>query len=183
MQKSTEERLADIENGITRLIRIQRYVPRMLIILQRISGAFIESELSITELKMYLESYHRHGDRFLAFMFGAIAAMSLGTSTIALYFATMNSNFIGMFTVCFILFFVLLFFGFREYRREKSEHQEFEQTFAKHQRAIDRIEERLEELTDDLAQIVDEWNELVPDDLVSEPRNGTPRPKDSHDRS
>jgi len=171
MQKSIEERLADIESGITRLTKMQNYVLRVLLILHKTSALLGRSEQSITEAKRSLESAHRRGDRFLVLMFGAIAVMSLATSTISLYFTTLDSNFIVMSIVCFILFFVLLLFGFLEYRRENRQFQVAEQKLTQAEEVVDIVGKEVAASDEDLAQVVAEWKELVLDDLVSEPKS------------
>ena len=171
MKKSTEERLADIESGITRLNKMQGCVFEALLILHKTSALLGRSEQSLTEAKRSLESAHRRGGRFLVLMFGAIAVMSLATSTISLYFTTLNSNFIVMSIVCFILFFVLLFFGFLEYRRANRQFQVAEQKLTQAEEVVDIVREEVVASDEDLAQVGAEWKKLVPDDLVSEPKS------------
>ena len=171
MKKSAEERLTDIEGGITRLTKMQGYLLRALIILHKTSAFFGRSERSLTEFRESLEFYHRHRDRFLALVFGAIAVLSLGTSTMALYFTTQNSNFIVMFIVCFILFFVLLFLGVSEYRHANSEFQIATQKLTQAGEVVDIVGKEVAASNEELAQVVAEWKELVPDDLVSEAKS------------
>jgi Ca2+/Na+ antiporter len=172
MQKSIEERLTDIENGITRLTKMEGCVFGALLILHKTSALFITSEQSLTEAKVSLEFYHRHGDRFLALMFGAIAVLSLAYSAMALYFTTLNSLFMVMFILCFILFLVLLSFGGKEYHHANSQFRVAEQKLTQAKEVIDTVREEVVASDKELAQIVAEWKELtpVPDDVVSKPK-------------
>ena len=171
MQKSTEERLADIESNINRLTKMESCVFKALLILRKTVQLFETRESTSTSVIVSLESYRQHGNRFLALIFGAITVMAFGTSMLALYFATLNSNLIVMFIVCFVLFFVLFLFGFLEYRSANSQYREGKKELTQTKEIIDIVRKEEAVLDDALAQVVAEWKKLIPDDLVSEPKS------------
>jgi len=170
MKKSNEERLTDIGSSITRLAKMQGCVFKALLILHKTSGLFGKSEQFFTEANVSLESYHRHGDRSLTLMFGAIAVMGIATSMLAVYFTTLNSNFVVMSTVCFISFFILLFFGFLEHRHANSQFQIARRALTEAKEIVVIVRETVAASDKDMTHVVAEWKELVPDDLVSEPK-------------
>ena len=182
MQKSTEERLTDIESGITRLVKTQGYVLRSLFILHKQSVLFTRSERSLTEFDESLGFAHRRMDRSLVLMFGAIAVVGIATSMSSLYFATLDRAFRVMSAVCFISVFGFFFLSFLEYRRANSQFQIATQKLTEAKEVVERVGEQVAASDEELGRVVAEWKELVPDDLVSESKNGTPEPKDSHDR-
>lgn len=173
MQKSNEERLADIESGITRLVRTQGYVLRSLFILHKQSVSFTRSERSLTQFKESLESAHQRMDRSLVLMFGAITMMGVAASMVALYYATQRSSYIVVSIVSFISVFVLIFFGVLESRRSDKQLQAAEQKLTQTENVVDRVGEEIAASNKELAEIVAEWKELtaVPDDLASEPKS------------
>lgn len=183
MQKPTEERLADIESGITRITKMQGCVFRALLILHRISSLFGTSEQSLTGVEESLGFAHRRMDRSLVLMFGAIAVVGIATSMSSLYFATLDRAFRVMSAVCFISVFGFFFLSFLEYRRANSQFQVAEQKLTRTKEVVDIVRQEVAASDEELRQVVAEWKELVPNDLVSESKNGTPEPKDSHDRS
>jgi len=170
MKKPTEEHLADIESGITKLIQAQGCILRSLFILHKQSILFTRSERSLTEFKESLESAHRRMDRSLVSMFGAVTVIGIGASMLALYYATRHSSFMITSIGCFISVFVLIFFGFLDYRRSNSQFQAAEQKLTQTENIVDGVGEEIAASTKELAQIVAEWKELFPDDSVSEPK-------------
>jgi len=173
MQKSNEERLADIESSITRLVMAQGYVLRSLLILHNISVSFTRSERSLTEFKESLESARQRADRSLVLMFGAITMMGVAASMVALYYATQRSSYLVISIVSFISVFVLIFFGVLESRRSNSQFQIAEQKLTQTENIVDRVGEEVAASDKELEQIVAEWKELipVPDDLESGPKS------------
>jgi uncharacterized membrane protein len=136
--------------------------------LPEMSKLFQRREAISTSAVISLESASRHRDRFLAFVFGAIAVLSLAFSAFALYFVTLVSSGIVMSIVCFILIFVLFFFAVLEHRQAK---REFQASVKETEEDTEIIREEEAALNYDLAQIVALWNELVPDDSASEPKS------------
>jgi hypothetical protein len=183
VEKSTEERLADIESGITNLTKMQGCLFRALLILHRISSLLGRSERSLTELEESLGFAHRRMDRSLVLMFGAIAVVGIATSMYSLYFATLDRAFRVMSAVCFISVFGFFFFSFLEYRRANSQFHVAQQKLTQARGVVDLVGKEVAASDEELGQVVTEWKELVPDDLVSESSNGTPGPNDSRERN
>ena len=183
MQKPIEERLGDIESDIARLTKMQGYVFRLLLLLRKTVHLF-EARVATSDLiTTSRESYHQSENHFLVLMFGGITAVGVAASLLALYFATLRSVFIYTSAVLFILCFVLFILGFLEYRYIKSQIRKAKEKTAQTKEVINTIKEGEATLDEELARVLAKWKELVPDDLVSESSNGTPEPKDSHDRS
>jgi hypothetical protein len=183
MQKSIEERLADIESSITRMTKMQGCMLRVLLILHKTSLLFGRSERSLTEVEQSLESTDRGMDRFLVLFFGAITMLGLATSMLSLYFATMDATARVLSIVFSILALVWFILGFLEYRRVRSQFRGAKKKLTQTEEVVESIEKEVAAANDNLAQIVAEWKELVPDDLATKSGNGTPEPKDSHDKS
>ena len=171
MQKSTEERLADIESTISRLTKMQGCVFRLLLVLRKTVHVFEARVATSTLMTLSLESYRQHGNRFLAFTFGAITAFGGSASLLALYYAKQDSDFIGISAVLSVLFFVLLIFAVLEYRQMNSELRKAKKETAQAKEVIDAVREKGVTLDEELAQVLTEWKELVPDDLVNEPKS------------
>lgn len=183
MQKSIEERLADIESGITRLTKMQGCMLNALLLMEETSMLIRRTELSVTSAKESLKSINQGMDRFIVLFFGAITMLGIATSMLSLYLVTLDFTARVLSIVFPILALVCFFLGFLEYRRASSQIRVTRKTFAQRGEDSASTREEAKAIDDALAQILAEWKELVPDDLVSESRNGTSGPKDSHDRS
>lgn len=168
MQKSIEERLADIESGITRLTKMQGCVLKVLLILDKKSSVIKRSEGAFTLSKESIESSHRSKDRLYIFFFGVISAMAFTTSVFSLYHATQDM-FFRVFTIVFgVLTLVLVLLMLLQYRRSSSQSREAEKVSAQSGEYLASAGKEEEALDAELAQALAEWKELVPDDLVSE---------------
>jgi len=170
MQKSIEERLGDIESGITRLTKMQGCVFRLLLVLRKTIRVFEARVATSTLMTLSLESYRQHGNRFLAFTFGAMTALGGSASLLALYYAKQDSDFIRISTALLVLSFVLLIFAVLEYRQMNSELREAKKETTQAKELIDAAREDGVALNEELAQVLAEWKELFPDDSVSEPK-------------
>lgn len=165
MQKPTNEHLADIKSDISRLNKMQGCVFRLLLVLRKRAYVFEARVASSTLITVSLESYHQHGNRFLAFTFGGITVFGGSASLLALYFATQESAFIRMSIVLFVLFFVLLIFAVLDYRQMNSQLQEARKATTQAKEVADAASEEAVALNGELEQVLAEWKELVPDDL------------------
>jgi predicted signal transduction protein with EAL and GGDEF domain len=168
MEKSNEECLADIENSITRLTKMQGCAFRLLSVLRKTVHLFEARVAALTLITVSLEAYRQHGNRFLAFTFGAITVFGGSASLLALYFATEDPTFIRMSTVLFVLFFVLLILAVLEYRQMNSLLREAKKETILAKEITDAAKEEGVSLDEELAQVLAAWKKLVPDDLVSE---------------
>ena len=171
MKKPTEERLSEIENNITKLTKMQGCVFRLLLVLRKTVHVFEARVATSTLMTLSLESYRQHGNRFLAFTFGAITAIGGGASLLALYYSNQDSDFIRISTVLFILCFVLFIFAVLEHRQMNSELREAKKETTQAKEVVDAAREEALALDEELAQVLAEWKELVPDDSVSEPKS------------
>ena len=184
MKKSTEERLADIEGGITRLTKMQGCVFNVLLTLDKISMLIRRAERSTSSLEESVEFTSQAMDDSFRFMFGTITTLGITISITALYLVTKDFLLIVLIIICFALTGSFFFLSVRYNRRAKSQRKTFfrrEWPQAREQSRSDK--EEAAALDDVLAQVLAEWKELSPDDLVSESKNDTSGLKDSHDKS
>ena len=171
MQKSTEERLAGIESSITRLTKMQGCVFNVLLVMHKISTLISRTEWYMSSLKESVESTSQNMGYAITFMFGTIAMMGITVSMSTLYSATKDFSFMVLCIACFALTVFFLFLAFRYNRRASSQRKTSERELlqAREQAQSDKGEAAA--LDDALAQALAEWKELVPDDLVSEPKS------------
>lgn len=171
MQKSIEGRLTDIESGITRLTKMQGCVFGVLLILHKTSVLIERSERAMPSVKESLEPVHRGTDRPLVFMFGGVAALGVAISMASLYLATLNFGFKVLSVVFPILALVLLLYSFFDSRQTSSQLRGAHKIQAQTAEDFKSAEKEKAAIDDDLEQVLAEWKELVPDDLVSEPKS------------
>lgn len=183
MQKTIEERLADIESSLTRLTKMQGCVFGALLILHKTSALFGRSERALTSVEESLEPIHRGMDRYLIFMFGGITMLGVAISMTSLYLVTLDFVFKVLSIVFSILTLVSFFFGFWEYSQVRRQHQEAKRKLTQAGEVLVGVEKEVAATDNDLAQVLAEWKELALDELVNKSGNDTPGPKDSHDRS
>lgn len=183
MEKPIEERLAGIESGITRLTEMQGCVFDMLLVLHKITSLISRMEWSTSSVQEFMRSAHQSMNYALTFMFGAVAMLSIAISMLTLYATTDDFVFRISGIVAGTLGAVLIFLSVRYVNRADKERKTFETEWRQAREQAQSMEQEAAALDESLAQVVNEWKELVPDDLVSEPRNDAPGPKDSPDRS
>ena len=183
MQKSIEERLADIESGITGLTKMQACALKVLSTLHQKSLLTKRSEQALTLGKESIESVRQNADRYLILMFGGITVMGVAISMASLYLATSNFAAKVLAIVYPILALVFLFSSFFDARKTRSQLREAEKMVTQTVEDLESAKEEMAAVDNDLAQAFAEWKELAHDDLVSESSNGTPELKDSHDKS
>jgi uncharacterized membrane-anchored protein len=183
MQKSTEERLADIESGITRLTKMQGCVLEVLLVMQKTSMLLRRTERALTSVEGSLEPAERDMDRFLVLFFGSMTMLAIAISLSVVNSATPNFSARVLSIVFSILALAFFIIGFFEYRRASGRVREAKKKLTQTDEVLESAEEEATALGDDLAQVSAEWKKLVPDDLATKSGNDTPGPKDSHDRS
>lgn len=183
MQKSTEERLADIESGVTRLTKMQACVYEILRAQHKISTFIINQGGSLSSLEQSAESVHQIRNYSLTFMFGTIAALGISASMTATYPVTKDllTGILGLsFWVLSLVFFV---FSFRYHRLANRESKKINAVLSQKREKSQSVREEAASLDEALAQALAEWEELVPDDSISEFKNKATESNDSHDRN
>jgi hypothetical protein len=170
MQKSNEERLADIENSINRLTKMQGYMFRTLLILRKTVHLFEARQATGTSALVSMESRHRRRDRSLMFLFGGLTAISVANSIFSIDFTALDftakfvlGTFYTLGVICFIL-------ACLEYYWVESQSREATQELTRTKEVLDVAREEDTALEDEMARILAGWKELFPDDLASEPR-------------
>lgn len=171
MKKSNEERLTDIESGITRLTKMQDCVFNMLLVLDKMSKLISRAERSVYYLNESTEFTSQVVSSAFAYMFGAVTTMGISISLFALYFATKDLLFRALGIGSIALTLLLLFFVVRSNRHAGSQLKTTKSKLRQTMEQIQSAEEEVSELDDTLTQIVAEWKKLVPDDLVSKPKS------------
>ena len=183
MKRSTEERLADIESGITRLTKMQSCMFNALLTMHKASSLINRAERAVSFFGVPLESINQSINRSLVFMFGAMTLMGVAVSMSSLFSATQRLAFrvttIGLGVVAL----VFLIYAFLQYRSADNQIQGAKKKLTQTYEGFESFGKEATAVDDALTQASAEWKELVPDDLVSESSNGTSEPKDSHDRS
>ena len=96
MKKSTEERLADIESGITKLTKVQCCVFKTLLILHKRSWMRERLEGSVTSVQASVEHVGQIVDHSYVLMFGSMAVLGVSVSMQAIYYATQDLFFRAM---------------------------------------------------------------------------------------
>lgn len=172
MEKSMEERLAGIEDSITRLTKMQGCVFGVLLILHKTSTLFRKGEWSTRLLEGYVESSSRDVEYSLTFMFGAIATTGITLSMTAVYSTTGNFLSGVLSLVFFALTVFCLFLAFRYNRRASSERKTFWAQLPQAREQSQNVKEEAAALDDAMAQLLAEWKKLVPNDRVAEPKSG-----------
>jgi len=170
MQESTEERLAAIESGITRVTKMQTYIFESLFILQKMSVLLGANRGSLSNIERSVEWTDRRMDRFLVLFFGAIAVLGLAASMFSLYFATMNATARILAIVFSVSALVGLILGFLEYHRVRGQSRQDKMKLGLVKEDVDSVEKELKRACSDLAQMADKWKELnvSPEDWVNE---------------
>lgn len=179
MQKTIEERLADIDSSLTRLTKMQGCVFGVLLVLDNISTLGKRTEWSTRSLEESVESISRNVDYSLRFIFGTLATLGITISTSALYSTTKDFLLAVLSILSLALTGVLFFFAVRYDRRASSQRKTFHSELLQTREQSQSLKEQAVALNDTLAQIIATWRELVPHDLASEPRSDTPGSKDS----
>lgn len=171
MKKSTEERLADIESGITRLTKMQGCVFNVLLILHNMASLIEKSELALNSGEVSLESINQIMNRSIVFMFGAMSLMGVSVSMTSLYLITQELAFRVVTIVVSVFAVVLGIYAVSQYRRASSQIRVARKTFAQRGEDLASTKEEAKALDAKLAQALAEWKELVPDDLVTESKS------------
>jgi hypothetical protein len=185
MQKSTEERLADIESGITRLTKMQRCVFDMLLFLRKASVLGERAEQAFTSFEDSRGAFHRREDRGIVLLFGGVALVSLAISIYLLFSDTPDSGLRVAFLVFFFMALALMLFSVWELYRALRQHGAAQKTLIQTKEALERVREDEPAVNETLAQVLDEWNKLTValNDVVNKSGNSTPGPRDSQDKS
>jgi len=171
MKKPTEERLADIESGIAKLTKMQSCVFNMLLALHKISALISRTEWATSSLKESVESASQNMNYALTFMFGTIAMIGIIGSMIALYLTTKDFFFRVLSIASLALAVFFLFLAFRYNRRASSQRKTFETELLQAREQAQSAKEEAVALDGALAQVLAEWKEIAPDNLVSEPKS------------
>ena len=168
MQKSTEERLANIESSITRLTKMQDCVFKALLILHKTFELFEKREEAFDSVVLSMKSAHRRMDRSLPFMVGSIGILGFIASMYFENSATMDFIIRVMLILIGIAALALFFYGLSQFHRARSEFQEIKMELTQKGEVVPGAREEKRTLDDELAQVEAEWKELVPDELISE---------------
>lgn len=171
MEKPTEERLADIESGITRLTKMHRCVFNVLLIVRATALLTESMELDLTRAAVSVESISKPVNRSIIFMFGAMTLMGVSVSMLALYHTTLDPAFRVATTILGLSALGLGIYAVFQYRRADSQIRVTEKTFAKIQEDSVSARESAKVLDDAIDQALAEWEELTPDDSVSESKS------------
>jgi uncharacterized membrane protein len=146
MQKSIEERLGDLESGISKLTKMQGSVFKALSVLHKTLSTV--STKSTNQDSFFV---------LLPLLFGIAALASFVCSLFSLYLVTHDIGF-KVFGIVFGVFGILLVSIYYPTRRSVN-------------RQLRETKKTMAALEDDFAQVVAEWKKLAPDDLVSEPKS------------
>lgn len=171
MKKSNEERLADIECSITRLTKMHDCVFKVLSIQHKVFKLFEKREEAFNSSVLTIESAQRRVDRSLIFAFGGLGAAGVVASISSASSGTKDFVDITLLAFFYILAAVSFFYGVSEYRGGRNKVQEMRMEFMRAGEFVQGARKEKMVLDNELAQVEAEWRELVPDDLVSEPKS------------
>jgi len=171
MQKSIEERLADIENGVTRLTKMQACAYDTLRTQHKVSTFIMDHDWSLSSLERSVDSASQVTNYALTFMFGTIAALGISASMSASYSVTKDllTGILGL--AFWVLSVVFFFFSFRYHRLANRQHKTINTELLQKREKSQSVKEEAAALDYALDQVLAEWKELVPDDMVSEPKS------------
>ena len=174
MKKSTEERLANIQSDVIKLIKMQSHIFRVLSIVRKTVRLFEAREASATAALVSTESYHRLMNRSWVFIFGALTAISVANSVFAISsidFTALDFNTKFVLITFYILGVICFAFAGSDYYRARSQSGEVKQELSRIKEVIDVAREEEKTIKDELARVLAEWKELVPDDSVNESKS------------
>lgn len=166
MQKSIEERLVDIDGGITRLNKMHRCVFDMLLLLWKARVFTQRPDQALASIERAQESSRRHEDRAIVFIFGGIAFLSLNISMDLQSSNIQHPVIEAVSLVVPFMALILLLYGlwelFRTWRQSRAARQELAQIGE----IVERAKRDEKAINDTLARVLAEWKELAPDDSL-----------------
>ena len=169
MQKSVEERIAALESGINRVVKMQTCVFKLVQAEHRISTFINQREWDATSLKDSVESTHQYMNYSLTFMFGGVATWGISFSMLYAYSTTHNLVASVMTILTFIVGCISYFLAVR-YNRLANRQRETTMNEFRQAQSLN-VTEQAAALDNELTQVLAEWKELVPDDSASEPES------------
>ena len=146
MEKSIEERLSNIEDGIAKLMKIQRSGFGLLSTSVRLLKLYERAQWTMTSAKQSLDPLHRHLDFMHIFLFGSMGYVGVGVSLLALAH-TVNESFFKAMGIAFIVMAI----GFNLYviqknRGARSKLRKTESKLTRTEDEIKRIEGELDDI-------------------------------------
>ena len=171
MEKTTEERLADIESGISRLTKMQGCMFNVLLILDKATSLSDRAERAVSSFEIPLSSVTDIANTSVVFMFGAFTMIGLSFALSSLYLTTQELAFRILAIVTGIVALALGIFAIFGHRTAKSQIKELKKKSTQTKEDYESFKKEAKALDAELAQALAEWKELFPDDLASEPKS------------
>lgn len=171
MKKPNEERLSDIENGISRLIKMQDRMFNVLLILDKTTSLIDRAEQVASSFEIPLYTVTHTVNTSIVFMFGALTMIGLSVALSSLHITTQELAFKVVAIVIGIFALALGIYAILQYRSASSQIQGIKKKATQTEEVFDRFKKESAALDDALAQALAKWKELVPDDSVSEPKS------------
>jgi hypothetical protein len=166
MQKSIEERIAALESGINRVVKMQTCVFKLVQAQHRISTFLDKTQWDMASVKDSVESVQQHMNNSVTFMFGSLATLGISLSMIYVYSGT--HDFFARVSAIFTLILGSAFYvvAFR-YNRLANKQRLAAKSELCLRLQLPNIKEEAATLDEEMARVLAEWEKLVPDDSAS----------------